>query len=68
MTNHLSFSIFNVHICPDKRISDGKVLFTKTWKVKNRVAIVLRRIDRRGSWMTPECRCVLRANRPVDKI
>jgi hypothetical protein len=28
--------------CPDKRISGGKVLSTKTRKVKNRVAIVLR--------------------------
>ena len=29
-------------LCPDKRISGGKVLSTKTRKVKNRVAIVLR--------------------------
>jgi hypothetical protein len=29
-------------LCPEKRISGGKVLSTKTRKVKNRVAIVLR--------------------------
>jgi transposase len=29
-------------LCPDKRISGGKVLSTKTRKVKNRVALVLR--------------------------
>jgi hypothetical protein len=29
-------------LCPDKRISGGQVLSTKTRKVKNRVAIVLR--------------------------
>jgi len=29
-------------LCPDKRVSGGKVLSTKTRKVKNRIAIVLR--------------------------
>jgi hypothetical protein len=34
----IEFSVLN----PDKRISGGKVLSAKIWKVKNRVAIVLR--------------------------
>lgn len=29
-------------LCPEKAISGGKVLFTRTRKVKNRIAIALR--------------------------